>query len=1056
MPPRYAELHCLSDFSFLRGAASARELFTTAQQLGYEALAITDECSLAGIVRGLEAAEETGLPLIVGSEFRFRLGGHPLTLVLLAASEQGYRHLCALITRCRRRAGKGSYRLLPEEDFAHPEALGDLLPLWVPARGTCSDPRWRETQLAIGRWLGRHFPVPPWLAAELHRGADDARWQQALGFLAEALGLAIVACGDVHMHRRSRRALQDALTAIRHRCTLAAAGHRLFANGERHLRSRETLAALYPREWLEESVAIASRCRFSLRTLRYTYPRELVPDGFRSADDYLRLLTWEGAVNRWPQGIPAEVGVQIDKELALIRELGYAHFFLTVHDLVRHARQQGILCQGRGSAANSAVCYCLGITEVDPGRMKLLFERFISRERNEPPDIDVDFEHERREEVLQYAFAKYGRERAALAATVITYRPRSAVRDLARVLGFAPEEIARMSQALAWTHEPEEIPERLRDAGFDPESPAFRRLIVLAGELIGHPRHLSQHVGGLVLSDEPLCHLVPVEPAAMPGRQIIQWDKDDLETLGMLKVDCLALGMLTCLRKCLDLLRRAGGRPLTLADIPSEDPAVYAMLANGDSVGVFQVESRAQQAMLPRLRPQNFYDLVIEVAIVRPGPIQGQMVHPYLRRRQGLEPVTYPSEPVRQVLERTLGVPIFQEQVMQLAVVAAGFTPGEADQLRRSMAAWRRRGGLEPFRERLFHGMTARGYSPAFAERLFEQIRGFGAYGFPESHAASFALLVYASAWLKCHYPEAFACALLNSQPLGFYAPDQILQDARRHGVTILPIDVRFSDWDHCLEISAADGEKAASDSPWPRWTKSRPALRLGLRQIAGLPRQAAERLLAARRQAPFRDLADLTTRSALDRKSLRLLAAAGALRAFAGHRRRALWEARALDRSMPLLAALPPPQHGRSRIPPASSWEDTLADYAATGLTLGTHPLRFLRPQLRLRGFLAIREALARAGSRLRTAGLVRLRQRPGTAGGTLFLTLEDETGWLNLIVHPRLLERQRQAFLASPLLGVIGRLEAREGVCHLIVSRAVPLHGLIDGLAVSSRDFH
>ncbi|MDW8479586.1 MAG: error-prone DNA polymerase [Xanthomonadales bacterium] len=887
----------------------------------------------------------------------------------------------------------------------------------------------------------------PWLGAELHRQADDARWQEALRSLAKALGLRIVACGDVHMHRRGRRALQDALTAIRLRGTLADLAGRLFPNGERHLRSREELAALYPREWLAESVEIAGRCQLSLRELRYRYPHELVPPGL-DADQHLAQLAWLGAVKRWPGGIPEKVKAQLERELALIAELGYAHFFLTVHDLVRFARDRGILCQGRGSAANSAVCYCLGITEVDPARVELLFERFLSRERREPPDIDVDFEHERREEVIQYALAKYGRERAALAATVIRYRPRSAVRDLARALGFAPEEVARMGRALAWSHDPEEIAPRLREAGYDPGSPPLRRLIALARELVGHPRHLSQHVGGLVISEEPLSHLVPVEPAAMPGRQVIQWDKDDLETLGLLKVDCLALGMLSCLRRALDLLGERLGQAFGLADIPPEDPGVYEMLSRGDSVGVFQVESRAQQAMLPRLRPRNFYDLVIEVAIVRPGPIQGQMVHPYLRRRNGEEPVSYPSEAVRAVLERTLGVPIFQEQVMRLAMVAAGFTPGEADRLRRAMGAWRRRGELEVFRERLLQGMQERGYAPEFAERLFEQIRGFGSYGFPESHAASFALLVYASAWIKRYHPEVFACALLNSQPLGFYAPDQILTDARRHGVRVLPVDVRVSGWDSALE-------------PLPpgqcRESPPRPALRLGLREVKGLARAAAERILAARAAAPFRDLADFAARSALDAGSLERLAAAGALFGLAGHRRRALWEVGGLWREAPLFAALPPPGQGEAAIRPASGWENACADYATLGHTLGPHPLVFLRPELRARGFLRLAEAAARAGGeRLRVAGLVRLRQRPGTAKGTLFLTLEDESASLNVIVWPAILARQRWAALASPLLGVVGRLEARDGVAHLLAERLLPLDGLLGGLPVSSRDFH
>ncbi|MBI2382829.1 MAG: error-prone DNA polymerase, partial [Gammaproteobacteria bacterium] len=768
----YAELHCLSNFSFLRGASHAHELVRRARELGYQALAIADECSMAGIVRAHQAARQHGLKLIVGTEVRLEDGPK---LVLLAENRDGYAAICGLIAQARRAAAKGSYKLrrcdfLPTPALPRGAAADGVCALW------CPDAEARDEDAA---WLRERFAGRAWIAVELHRGADDGARLRRLRALGARHGLPLAAAGDVHMHVRGRRVVQDVLTAIRHRLPLAECGHRLFPNGERHLRRLEELRELYPEELLQETLRIAGRCDFRLDELRYAYPRELVPAG-RDAAGWLRELTEDGLRERFPQGVPAAVRALIDKELALIAELRYEHFFLTVHDLVRFARGRGILCQGRGSAANSAVCYALGITEVDPARMNMLFERFISRERNEPPDIDVDFEHQRREEVIQYVYRKYGRERAALAATVVGYRPRSAIRDVGRALGLAPDLLDRLSQSLAWWDAPQEFPQRLREAGLDPDSAAARRFLHLVGRLLDFPRHLSQHVGGFVISDAPLAQLVPVENAAMPERTIIQWDKDDLEALGLLKVDVLALGMLSALRRALDIVSRRRGAPFRLADIPAEDPATYEMIGRGDTIGVFQIESRAQMAMLPRLKPRTFYDLVIEVAIVRPGPIQGGMVHPYLRRRRGEEPEEYPSAELRKVLGRTLGVPLFQEQVMEIAVVAAGFTPGEADHLRRSMAAWKRGGSMDHLRERLLDGMARRGYAPAFAARIFEMIRGFGSYGFPESHAASFALLAYASAWLKRHEPAAFFAAILNSLPMGFYAPAQLVQAARR------------------------------------------------------------------------------------------------------------------------------------------------------------------------------------------------------------------------------------------------------------------------------------
>ncbi|MBF6571726.1 MAG: error-prone DNA polymerase, partial [Candidatus Binataceae bacterium] len=777
--PEYAELHCLSNFTFLRGASHPEELVERAAALGYAALALTDECSFAGIVRAHVAAKRCGLKLIVGSEVTLEDG---VKLVLIATNRRSYGAISSVITTGRRRAEKGSYAL--ERSDLEPLTESDALALLIPVG---------EIDYEVTRWIAKCFPCRAWIAVELHCGSNDRRRFEALRELAAVSGLALVAAGDVHMHLRSRRRLQDLLTAIRIGRPIGECGRALYPNAERHLRSRIRLAQIYPDAVLTETVAIAKRCHFSLDELRYEYPEELTPPG-ETPESWLRKLTEQGLVWRFPSGVPESVSELVEHELRLIAEMRYEAFFLTVHDLVKFARSRGILCQGRGSAANSAVCYALGITEVDPGRMSMLFERFVSKERDEPPDIDVDFEHQRREEVIQYVYAKYGRERAALAATVIRYRPRSAVRDVGKALGFTSGQIGRLSRSLAWWDDRSRLAERVTGAGLDPSSPVVRRFLELTDVLAGFPRHLSQHVGGFVIARGRLAELVPAENAAMPERTVIQWDKDDLETLGLLKVDVLALGMLSAIRRALELVG------MRIQDVPAEDPSVYAMIQRADTVGVFQIESRAQMSMLPRLRPRSFYDLVIEVAIVRPGPIQGGMVHPYLRRRQGLERVTYPSQAVKAVLERTLGVPIFQEQVMQLAMVAAGFSAGEADQLRRSMAAWRKKGGLEHFETRLVRGMLERGYTREFAEAIYRQILGFGEYGFPESHSASFALLVYVSAWLKCHKPAEFCAALLNSQPMGFYAPAQLVRDAQRHGVEVRPVDVTTSAWECTLE----------------------------------------------------------------------------------------------------------------------------------------------------------------------------------------------------------------------------------------------------------------
>jgi error-prone DNA polymerase len=1020
----YAELHCLSNFTFLRGASHPQELIEQAVELGYPALALTDECSVAGVVRAHEAAREHAFKFIVGSELRLTDG---LRCVLLATDRASYGRLCRLITRGRRAAEKGSYSLT-REDFQL-IGLAGCLALWLP--GVQPEP-------AQGEWLVSLFPERTWLAVELLRAGDDRARLQQLTALGEKLHLPLVASGDVHLHVRERRALQDLLTAIRLNTPINAAGYALGQSGEHHLRSLRELERLYPRALLDETLAIAERCRFSLEELRYQYPQELVPPD-ETPSSWLRKLTEQGIRMRWPQGVPERVRELIEHELALIAELRYEPYFLTVHDLVRFANGRGILCQGRGSAANSVVCFCLGVTSVDPAHQEVLFERFISKERNEPPDIDVDFEHERREEVIQYVYEKYGRHRAALAATLITYQPRSALRDAGKALGLDLLQVERLARTMHWWDGHRIADERIREAGFDPANPLLTRLLERVRELLGFPRHLSQHVGGFVISRGPLDELVPIENAAMPERTVIQWDKDDLDALGLLKVDVLALGMLTALRLSFDYVRDFRGRELTLATLPQDDPAVYEMIQHADTVGVFQIESRAQMAMLPRLKPGNFYDLVIEVAIVRPGPIQGDMVHPYLRRRNGEEPVDYPSADVERVLKRTLGVPIFQEQVMQLAMVAAGFTPGEADALRRSMAAWKRRGGLEQFEGRLMSGMRARGYSEDFAKRIFRQIQGFGEYGFPESHASSFALLAYASAWVKRHEPAIFTCALLNSQPMGFYAPAQLVRDAREHGVEVRPVDVLMSERDSTLE-RRPDGE---------------PALRLGLRLVKGLSQAGAKRVVTARSRSPFESVQDLARRAELDKRDLHALADAGACARLTGNRHRAAWEVLGVEAPLPVFPQIEVVE-GIPLLPAPTEGQNVAADYRRLSLTLGRHPLALLRERLRERDLLTARELKALPhGTPVRTAGLVITRQRPSSASGVIFVTIEDETGHSNLIVWPAVAEAQRRHFLDARLLEVHGELERQGEVMHVIAAQLGDLSRWLGTLTTRSRDF-
>ena len=1050
----YAELVCTSNFTFLNGASHPQELVARAAELGYCAIAVTDECSLAGIVRAFEETRrcrQQGQPidLIAGSLFRLENGSR---LVLLATDGTGYAQLCTLITRGRRNAPKGNYEL-PDPVFE--KNLDHCLALWLPdTEGTQT-----EDDILTAHWVASHFPERSWLAINLSMGADDRTHMARLIGVAEAAGLPVTACGDVQMHIRSRRMLHDLLAAIRYGCTLPELGYRALPSGERHLRSRQHLGEIYRQQLLAETVRIAQRCHFRLDQLNYKYPREVVPQGVSSAA-HLRALTEAGIRQRWPAGIDKKLRQQIEHELELISALRYESYFLTVHDIVQFARSQGILCQGRGSAANSAVCYCLGITEVDPARMNMLFERFISRDRDEPPDIDVDFEHERREEVIQYIYRKYGRERAALAATVICYRPRSAIRDAGKALGFSPGQITRLTRNMSWWDEPDhlvatqnqadgdETSDPLKNpsgaAGQTEDRPANtlknRQLRYLAQSLIGFPRHLSQHVGGFIISENTLATLVPIENAAMADRTIIQWDKDDLETLGLLKVDCLALGMLTAIHRCLNLVNDFHKLDMGLSDVPAEDPETYKMIQKADTIGVFQIESRAQMAMLPRLKPACFYDLVIEVAIVRPGPIQGNMVHPYLQRRRGETSVVYPSEALRKVLQRTLGVPIFQEQVMQIAMVAAGFSGSEADVLRRSMAAWARRGGMEHMRQRLISGMLERGYQQAFAEQVFEQIKGFGEYGFPESHAASFALLVYVSAWLKRHHPAAFACALLNSQPMGFYQPAQLVQDARRHGVTVLPVDIRYSHWDCALERSP----------------QNTPRLRLGLRLVKGLGQQTAERVTGARSHGLFKSPQDLCNRAQLNRRELAVLAEAAALKGIAGHRHRARWEIAATEKQPADLLQGIARKDDATTIRPASEDDDMRADYASTGLTLGRHPVALIRNILRQRRACTAQQLLSmKHGTRARACGLVTMRQRPMTANGTIFLTLEDETGHVNVVVWQRLWERQRNIVLNASLIAVDGIMESDGEVFHLIAGQLHDFDGLAKGLQTRSRDF-
>jgi error-prone DNA polymerase len=1128
----YAELYCKTNFSFLTGASHPDELVLRATELDYRALAITDVNTLAGVVRAHAAAKAAGLKLIVGAEITPE---DAPAVLLYAADAAAYRNLSRLITRGRRAAPKGECKLTFQDVADH---AGGVVAAVIGRQGSGirrqeTRDRRQETGDRIqgsgirkresgGRQLASDpcsltpdpcllsrvscllspvaclryrelFPGRCYLATSVHHGPDDAAQLERHARLAREASLPLLATNDVYYHDPGRRHLQDVLTAIRHGKTVATLGGHRFANAERHLKAPAQMAKLfkdYPQA-LAHVQEVVERCTFSMAELRYDYPEEICPAGL-SPQEHLAALTWAGARERYPDGVSAKVTMLLERELALIEELHYQAYFLTVWDLVRFARQRGILCQGRGSAANSAVCYCLGITSVDPDRSDMLFERFISRERQEAPDIDVDFEHERREEVLQYIYQKYGRDRAGIVAEVITYRPRSSVRDVGKALGLSLDAVDRLAKTLDPYADAATIPARLTEAGLDPKSPGAMQLVRLSRELLCFPRHLSQHVGGFVITGGPLSELVPIENAAMPERTVIQWDKDDLDALGILKVDCLSLGMLTAIHKTFDLVARHHGTELTLASVPAEDSDVYEMICRADTIGVFQIESRAQMSMLPRLLPKCFYDLVIEVAIIRPGPIQGGMVHPFLRRRNGQEPVTYPNPIIEKVLSKTLGVPLFQEQAMRLAMVAAGFTAGEADQLRRAMGAWRRPGLIEQFRTKFRDGMLARGLPVDFADQLYEQIRGFGEYGFPESHAASFALLAYISAWLKHHYPAAFTAALLNSQPMGFYAPAQLVRDAKEHGVVVYPVDVNHSEWDCTMVRSKESGIRGQEAGVRNQESGGRnqeagvrsheledripdpcfltpdsclltpdsclltSALQLGLRLIKGFPQATAVALSAARQARPFRSINDLARRVELGRPLLARLAAADAFGSLGLGRRAALWQVLSLGEELPLFTAL----DDYDVSPPLAEMplsDEVNADYQTTGLSLKAHPISLVRrdlDKLRVISAAALKEVADKAT--VRVAGLVLVRQQPSTSKGTIFITLEDETGTVNLVIWPRIWQRFRPVIRGAVALLAQGKVEHASSVIHVIPGTLEDLSQSLRGLVSRSRDFH
>lgn len=1030
MSQQYSELFCQSNYSFLEGASHAEELVLQADFLRYKALAVTDECSVAGIVKVHSAIKQHKLSLkqIVGSMFWLN---DECQVVLLCPNRQAYAELCRIITNARRRSSKGHYQL-SEWDIM---SAKHCFILWLPQQKN-EDAHW-------GQWLSQHHSGRLWIGLQRHLKQTDQQYIDYCVELSQHHQLPITACGGVLMHNANRLPLQHSLTAIKYQKSVTEVGSHLLANAERCLRSINKLSHIFKAEWLEESNRISELCDFDLGSLRYEYPSELIPQG-ETPMSYLRMLVEKGKQARFPQGVPNDIQQIIDKELGLIGELDYPFFFLTIHDIVMFAKSQGILYQGRGSAANSVVCYCLEITSVDPRQISVLFERFISKERDEPPDIDVDFEHERREEVIQYIYKKYGRERAALAATVISYRFKSAVRDVGKALGLQETQLDyfikntnRRDKSLGWQAQ-------LTQLGLEPDSLKGQQFIHLVSEIIGFPRHLSQHVGGFVISSGPLYELVPVENAAMHDRTIIQWDKDDLETLGLLKVDVLALGMLSAIRKCFDLIKRIHGRSLTIAEITrlKDDPQVYGMIQRADTVGIFQIESRAQMSMLPRLKPRAYYDLVIQIAIVRPGPIQGDMVHPFLKRRDGIEPISYPSKDVESVLSRTLGVPIFQEQVIKLAMVAAGFTGGEADQLRRAMAAWKKNGNVFKFKNKLIEGMQKRGYEAEFAEQIFKQICGFGEYGFPESHSASFAVLAYCSAWLKCYYPECFYASLLNSQPMGFYSPSQLVQDAQRHNVVILPVCVNASQNDHTV-VSHQNGL----------------AIRLGLRQIKGLSEHGIQSVLANRPHSGYRHPSQVKQLS-MNKKDIELLASANALHNVSGDRFQTRWAIMDSASDLPLFSQVYDDAengHSEHTLHKPNEMQDLLEDFTSVGISLNKHPITLLEEANRLGRFTHMKDLIQhRHKSMVTVVGLVTGKQSPGTAAGVTFVTLEDSTGNINVVVWGATARAQQQAYLTAKALKVQGILEKEGEVVHVIAGKLIDITDEIVGLKTKSRDFH
>ncbi|GIU12556.1 error-prone DNA polymerase [Shewanella sp. c952] len=1054
----YAELHAISNYTFLRGASHPHELVGQAAELGYQAIAITDECSFAGIVKAHEAAKKHQIKLLVGTEFQLAEG----VFVLLAMNRKGYGQISQLITTSRR-AEKGAYRLQFSELL---QGLDSTILLWQPPtlKSIRSDLGELSTQiaayqaavLAVGQSLQQHFSQRCYLLMERSLVAGEALKIQLWTQMAMQLAMPCVAAGNVRMHCQQRQKLQDVLTCIRYGTELVQAGELLLANAETALKPTATLYKRYPKEWIENSLSIAERCNFSLEELKYEYPSEVVPSEL-SASEYLAQEVYKGALRRFNNQVPASVTAQYNKELVLIKAMQYEYFFLTIYDIVKYAKSQQILHQGRGSAANSVVCYCLGITEVDPTKVNMLFERFVSKERNEPPDIDVDFEHERREEIIQYIYRKYGRERAALAATVISYRFKSALADVGKALGIDKQHLDHMQHSIDRRDTETDWLMQLQEKSLLPSEGMGKYLFPLVQSILGFPRHLSQHVGGFIISSGPLSELVPVENASMADRTVIQWDKDDLESLGLLKVDVLALGMLTAIRKCFELISTRKHR-FTMDQVEWEQAPVYQMLQRGDSIGVFQVESRAQTSMLPRLKPNCYYDLVVQIAIVRPGPIQGDMVHPYLKRRDGIEKVTYPSKEVESVLSRTMGVPIFQEQVIQLAMVAAGFSGGEADQLRRAMASWKRSGELQQFEAKLLQGMQSRGYSAEFSKQIYRQIKGFGEYGFPESHSASFALLAYVSAYLKFHYPAAFCCSLLNSQPMGFYSPSQLIQDVQRHGVVVLAVCANRSQWQHTL-VTIAD---------------NRVAIRLGFRLVKGLNRQEIEKLIKQRPEQGFSHI-DQIYYLGIARHELETLASADAFTDIAGHRHQVRWQLSACQPSLPLFdtaledmalkqgdSQLQQAPSGLSQkaevaLPSPSAAESMQADYAYTGVTLGQHPMSLLRGKSCVHHCLTAEQLdERRSGQVVTVAGLVVGRQRPGTASGVTFITLEDETGNVNLIVWSATAKAQRQAYLVAKIMKVTGVLERKSGVTHVVAGKLTDISTALNELVVRSRDFH